>query len=178
MQNRGKIFDALLQMHGIGLMAGAGSAVAGAGGTASTPVDLGLGAPDTGGPTAYPVGYTEGKLVIDITAISAGVFADKFELWLQGSHDSTFTTFQTLLTIKLGASSTFSTMWPNQFVTAASPAWQSSVATWPGPILLPVRIAQPFSNEFGGIVYRWLRLYTGVAATVATGLNYYAFLSV
>jgi hypothetical protein len=179
MHNRGKMFDALLEVHGIGLMAGAGSAVPGAGGTASTPVDLGVGAPKTGGPPE-PVGYTEGKLIIDLTAISISNanFGDKFEIWLQGSHDATFTTYHTLFAVKLGASSTFSTMWPNPFVTAASPAWAASAATWPGPVILPLRFSFPFSNDFGGIYYRWLRVFTALMATCATGINYYAFLSI
>lgn len=162
MENRGKMFDALLQMHGIGIMVGAG-------GTASTPVDLGVGSPDTGGPPT-PVGYTEGKLIIDVTACSSGATTEDYELLLQGSHDATFTTFHTFFGIKFGAISTGLDNWLN--------TRYSSVATWPGPLLLPLRISQPFSNDFAGVYYRWLRLFTAISATTTTGINYYAFLSV
>jgi len=172
MHSRGKMFDALLEMHGVGVMA------AGAG-TASTPVDLGLGAPMRGG-IPFPVGYTEGKLVIYLTAVSTGAtdFGSKFEIWLQGSHDATFTTWQGLFAVKLGVRATFSTMWPNPYVSATSPGWYSNLATWPGPVALPVRISLPFCNDFGGITYRWLRVYTAIAASAGTGINYYAFLSI
>jgi len=165
MKNRGKIFDALLEMHGIGLMAGAA-------GTASTPVDLGGGA--TRRDSAI---YTEGKLILDIAACSSATFYNKFQIWLQGSHDSTFTTFDTLFAVKLGSIATYATTWPNQFVSATSPALYSSRATWPGPAALPLRLTLPFCNDFAGTVYRWLRIYTAIAATVATGINYYAFLT-
>ena len=150
MDNRGKIFDTLCEMHGVGLMAGGA-------GTAHT-------AWDTGG------GYTEGKLIIDVTACSSAATTEDYEIWLQGSPTGTFTTFYTLFAIKFGSLATGTSDFLNCRV--------SSKATWPGPTALPLRISQPFSNDFAGTVYRWLRLYTAISATCATGINYYAFLSI
>ena len=149
MDNRGKIFDALCELHGVGVLAGGA-------GTAHT-------AWDSGG------GYTEGKLIIDITACSSGATTEDYEIWLQGSPTGTFTTFDTLFAIKFGAIATGTDGFLNCRV--------SSRATFPGPTLLPLRMVYPFCNDFAGTVYRWLRLYTAISATAATGINYYAFLS-
>ena len=165
MKNRGKIFDTLLEMHGIGVMA------AGAG-TAATPVDLGLGAPKRGG-IPEPVGYTEGKLILDITACSTQTTLNSFEIRLQASHDATFTTFVTLFSIPLGTVATHHS--GSVFI---SQPLSNLAAGFPAPAQVPVRIAQPFCNDLGGVVYRWLRLYTAIGATVTTGINYYAYLSI
>jgi len=157
-KNRGKIFDALLEMHGVGLMA-AGS------GTASTAIDLGGGALQRDTQV-----FAEAKLIIDISACSSAATTEHYEIWLQGSHDSTFTTFHTLLAIKLGAIATGIDEFLNCRV--------SSEATWPGPAALPIRMTYPICNDFAGTVYRWLRIYTAICATITTGINYYAFLSI
>lgn len=164
MQNRGKLLDAILEMHGIGVVAAA---------AAATPVDLGLGAPMTGGPPR-PVGYTEGKLIIDLTAVSTLASVDQFEVMLQGSHDATFTTFDTLFAIHFGwMYSSMADRMGGQLGALA----RSSRATVQGPVGLPLRFCLPFCNDFGGVVYRWLRVFTQTC-TPSTGINYYAFLTV
>jgi hypothetical protein len=164
MHSRGKMFDALLEMHGTGVVAAA---------AAATAVDLGLGAPMTGGPP-YQVGYTEGKLILDITAVSTLASEDQFEIQLQCSHDATFTTWHTLFATHLG--------W--QYCSVAdrmgndpSAVRRSSMATWPGPVALPVRMTLPFCNDFAGVTYRWLRV-VSMMTTPTTGINYYAFLTI
>ena len=37
------------------------------------------------------------------------------------------------------------------------------------------RYILPFDNEYAGAVYRYMRLYTVVAGTIATGINYTAY---
>lgn len=39
------------------------------------------------------------------------------------------------------------------------------------------RTVVPFRNELNGTVYRYVRLFTTVAGTIATGINYSAFLA-
>jgi len=153
MANRQKTFDALCEMHGIGVVAVSTAATAGF---------------DTGG------GYTEGKLVIDVTAVSTLSSLDQFEILLQGSPTSTFTTWDTLTTLHLG--------WMYSAIAdrmGGDPGTvvRSSTATYPGPTTLPVRFVIPFCNDYAGTVYRWLRMYTCMG-TPSTGINYYAFLTV
>jgi len=160
MKNRGKIFDALLEMHGVGVVAV---------NTAASAVDLGGGAPRRDSEI-----YTEGKLIIDVTAVSTLASTDQFEIMLQGSHDSTFTTWDTLTSVHLG--------WAYCSIAdrmGGDPGAniRSSLSTWPGPTSLPVRLTLPFCNDFAGTVYRWLRVYSAMG-TPSTGINYYAFLSI
>ena len=161
LKNRGKIFDALLEMHGVGVVAAA---------TGTTPVDLGLGAPQRGGVNAYP--FTEGKLIIDITACSSYASYERYQLCFQGSHDSTFTTWNTLFSLTLGNFATYA-----RYDGLVNEIMFSTVASWPTTSNLPVRFTLPFCNDYGGTVYRWLRIFTGMG-TITTGINYYAFLSI
>lgn len=39
------------------------------------------------------------------------------------------------------------------------------------------RYELPFTNEINGVLYRYMRLYNDVAGTIATGINYRAFLA-
>ena len=164
MHNRAKLLDAILEMHGVGVVNA---------GTAGTPVDLGLGAPMTGGPPE-PVGYTEGKLINDLTAVSTFASVDQFAIMLQGSHDATFTTWDTLFAINFGWS--YSSM-ADRCGGDPGVLVRSSRATVQGPVGLPLRFTLPFCNDFGGVLYRWLRVFTSTN-TPTTGINYYAFLSV
>ena len=107
-------------------------------GTAATPVDLGLGAPKRGG-IPEPVGYTEGKLILDITACSTQTTLNSFEIRLQASHDATFTTFVTLFSIPLGTVATHHS--GSVFI---SQPLSNLAAGFPAPAQVPVRIAQPF----------------------------------
>ena len=160
-KNRGKILDAVLEMHGVGLVAVA---------TPSTAVDLGGGALQRNTQI-----YTEGKLIIDVTAVSTFASEDEFEIMLQGSHDSTFTTWDTLFALHLGWAYDINLDRMGGDTTLF--AGRSSRATFPGPTGLPVRFTLPFCNDFGGTVYRWLRVLS-MMTTPTTGINYYAFLSI
>ena len=165
-KNRGKILDAVLEMHGIGVITGS---------TVSTPVDLGGGALQRNTQV-----YTEGKLILDVSRVGAENQQARYEIRLQGSHDATFTTWDTLFVLPLGSVGTVTqSAWMNQPVAAADPARQySSTASWPTASHVPVRMTLPFCNDFGGTVYRWLRLYTACGGTNGTAINYYGFLSI
>jgi hypothetical protein len=99
---------------------------------------------------------TEGDLVIDITAIEVASGDEKYEIEWQLSSSATFASaVNTASVIKVGDSS----------VTG------SSADTGVG------RYVRGVSNEFGGTVFRYARLYTRIAGTIATGINYTAFLT-
>lgn len=158
-KNRGKILDAVLEMHGVGLMTAA---------AASTAVDLGGGALQRDSQV-----YVEGQLILDITAVSTAASTDCFSIMFQGSHDSTFTTFHTLFELHLGQMANDQDRSGGPWATGV---WRSSVVTATGAADLPVRHTLPFCNDYGGVVYRWVRLVT-TTGTPGTGINYYAFLT-
>ena len=175
LKNRGKIFDALLEMHGIGVVVGS---------TVSTPVDLGgstyaIALAGTGGQRDSQI-YTEGKLILDVSRVGAETQESRYEIRLQGSHDATFTTWDTLFVLPLGSVGTIvQSAWMNNPVGAAAVArMYSSTASWPTASHVPVRVTLPFCNDFGGTVYRWLRLFTACGGTDGTAINYYGFLSI
>lgn len=143
----------------------------------STAIAAGAGLIDTGG------GFTEGNLVIDLSAntegwktgCTAGPGAtssdQKMAFVLQGSTTSTFATQSPLAVIPFGVPS----------VNPATPfhiqpaflAWGAATAD-----MAPARaFIRPFNNTYGHKVYRWLRLYLAFAGTWGTGLNFRAYLT-
>jgi len=115
---------------------------------------------DTGG------GYTEGKLVLDVTACSSATTLDLFEIRLQGGTPTTFTTFVTLAKLQLGNVSSGS--FYRLGAAAAGKDGSANVTTG--------RFIIPWTNLFNGTVYRYLRVYHAMF-TPATGINYTAFLT-
>lgn len=100
--------------------------------------------------------YFEGNLVVDVTALEVDTANEKYEIEWQLSDSSTFGSGNVVATvIKLGDSS----------VTGSSA--DNAVG----------RYIQPVRNEFADTIYRYARLYTRIAGTIATGINYSAFLS-
>lgn len=154
MANRQRTFDLLGYLHGVGVVAAL------AAGTAW----------DTGG------GYTEAMLVLDVTAVSTlATTGNKFEIRFQGSTTSTFTVYHTFFAIPFGRIGTNMSRYWGLAAPAATCGAFSSLATWPGPVALPLRITQPVCNDHAGTVYRWVRTYS-MMGTVSTGINYYATL--
>lgn len=97
-----------------------------------------------------------GRIVVDVTAIEAAS-DELYEIELQLSPDATFGTAGNIVcaqVLKLGHSS-------------VNGSGASSSAA---------RYVMPVQNEFGGTIYRYARLYTRIAGTIATGINYSAFL--
>lgn len=102
--------------------------------------------------------YFKGRVVVDATAIEVATGDEKYEIEWQLSSDADFGTagnVRCAAVLKLGDSS-------------VNGSGADSAA---GRYVLHV------SNEFAGTVYRYARLYTRIAGTIATGINYSAFLT-
>ena len=100
-------------------------------------------------------GFVEGDIVIDVSAIEIATGDEKYTIHLEGSNVAAMTSGSvTLGNIPLGI--------------ATAPA-DSSTGTG--------RFVLPFRNEQNGTIYRYVRLHTTVAGTIATGINYSAFIA-
>ena len=105
-------------------------------------------------------GYVEGDIVIDVSAIEIGTGDESYDIVAQVSSDDDFsdkTKVIERIAIHLGAKGTKRT--------------DGDVDDTAG------RYVIPFDNEFRGTVYRYLSLYTVIAGTIATGINYTAQLA-
>ena len=102
-------------------------------------------------------GRFDGVLVIDVSAIEIADNDELYTIVVQGSSSSTFASgIENLAELSLGA-------------TEVRPggAGDSTVG----------RYELPFTNNQDGSLYRYLRVYTVVAGTVATGINYTAWVA-
>ena len=124
--------------------------------------DAGLVAADAAGQVGgsnqiLDVGDAEcrGHLILDVTAIEIASNDEKYKISLQGSSKSDFAdTYEDLAIIELGAKQVLG-------------GDQDSTTG---------RYKIPFTNERNGTVYQYLRSYTDVNGTIATGINYTAYL--
>jgi hypothetical protein len=102
----------------------------------------------------------EGTVVIDVSAIEIASNDEEYDIILQGSTTSGFTagTIQNLAQMNLGATEV-----------RQGAAIDSTTG----------RYEMPFTNEQDDVTYRYVRLYTVVAGTIAGGggLNYKAFIA-
>jgi hypothetical protein len=107
---------------------------------------------DTGG------GFTEGYLVVDVASCAVAVAASgkSFKLELQGSNVSTFATTVPLALMEFG----------DAYAIKAT-----------GAQVTAGRYIAPFNNDWGGTVYRYLRMYCTTGGTSVTGIQFLAFLS-
>jgi hypothetical protein len=111
---------------------------------------------DTGG-----LGLLDVDLIIDATAVEIDSSDESYTIILEGSPDATFGTaanIAALARIVIGHHS----------ATAMAPQGFDDV---PGRFMVPCR------NERNGVTYRYLRIRTVVAGTIATGINYTAWLA-
>ena len=100
-------------------------------------------------------GLFEGYLVIDATAVEVASTDEKYTIHLEGSNSSTMASGSvSLCNIQLGNNT--------------APADQDIVEG---------RYFVPFRNEQNGTTYRYVRIYTLVAGTIATGINFSAFIA-
>lgn len=105
-------------------------------------------------------GLVEGNIVIDVSALEIASNDEDYDIVAQLSPDAAFGTaanIQDWVTLNLGASETKSTDSDKDDTTG--------------------RYILPFRNEVNGTIYRYLRLYTVVVGTIATGINYKAYLA-
>ena len=99
-------------------------------------------------------GLVEGDVVIDVSAIEIASNDEVYELVIQVSSKSDFAdTFESVANLPLGAKE----------------GLLGDVDSLIGRYILP------FRNEVNGTVYRYLRGYTDVTGTIATGINFTAF---
>lgn len=109
---------------------------------------------DTGSTTAF----MSGDVVIDVSAIEIASNDEVYTLILEGSTSATFASdIEELAVLRLGA---------NEVLTGGG-----DVDSDTGRYILP------FHLDRNGRRYRYLRMYTVVAGTVATGINYIAYAS-
>lgn len=100
-------------------------------------------------------GYVEGKLVIDVTALEVDTGDESYDIVLTLSPDSDF---GTPANVREG---------PSLNLGAATPKrTDCNAADVVG------RYIVPFCNLHGSTIYRYARLYTVVAGTIVTGINY------
>lgn len=102
-------------------------------------------------------GRFEGVAVVDVSAIEIDSNNEEYDILIQGSSSAIFASdIQNLAQMNLGATEV-----------RQGGAIDSLVG----------RYELPFINEQNDIRYRYVRAYTVVAGTVATGLNYAAFIA-
>ena len=100
-------------------------------------------------------GLVEGHLVIDVTAIEIASDDEKYAIKLQGSSSATFAdTIEDLAILELGAAEVIG-------------GDQDSTTG---------RYIVPFRTEKNGTTYQYVRVYTDVGGTIATGVNFSAYM--
>jgi len=100
-------------------------------------------------------GLADGYVVLDVTAIEVASNDEIYTICLEGSTVAAMTSGSVCLArIELG--------------NATAPADADTAVG---------RFVLPFRNEMNGVLYRYVRIYTGVAGTVATGINFVAFMA-
>lgn len=104
-----------------------------------------------------------GVIEVDVTAIEIDSNTEKYDIWVEGSNETTFnTTLVPLACLSLG---------PLETRSAGS-----------SHILVDSTVGKYkiyFSNEQAGTVYRYVRLYVDVDATgVTTGINFKAYATI
>jgi hypothetical protein len=100
----------------------------------------------------------DGVVVIDVTAVEIGTGDETFTIIVQGSNSASFASgIQNLGMIDVGANATGR----------------------PGGAIdsLVGRYELMLTNEQADVTYRYIRIYTKVGGTIATGVNYTAYLT-
>jgi len=100
-------------------------------------------------------GFVDGNLVIDVSAVEVASTDEIYLICLEGSNVAAMTSGSVCLAqIEMG--------------NATAPA---DADTGTG------RFVVPFRNEQNGTIYQYVRIYTEVAGTIATGINFAAFIA-
>jgi hypothetical protein len=98
----------------------------------------------------------KGVLVVDVTAIEIASNNELYHICVQGSSSATFASdVETVAQLSLGA-------------TEVRPGGAIDSETG--------RYEVFFTNQQNGVTYPYLRVYTDVSGTIATGINYAAFI--
>lgn len=142
-------YDNLLVMKDAGLVAA--DAAATVGGSAKIQ-DLG------GGDIRNPVPLCEGNLIITTTAVEVADGDENYKVMLQGSNSASFASgIVNLAMADIGDAQVGG-------VDVVDPASGRYIVPW--------------RNERNGTAFRYVRVYTDVTGTIATGINYTAALTV
>lgn len=100
-------------------------------------------------------GLVDCDLVLDVSAIEVATGDEIYTVYVEGSNVEAMTSGSVILaTAQLG--------------NVAAPS-DADTATG--------RFIFPFRNELNGTIYRYVRLHTAIAGTIATGINFTAFLA-
>jgi len=112
---------------------------------------------DSGGVIAIlGAGLVEGHLIVDVSAIEIASNDEVYKIKLQGSSKSDFSdTIEDLAILEIGAAEVLG-------------GDQDSAIG---------RYKVPFRNEKNGIIYPYVREYCDITGTIATGINFSAYLS-
>lgn len=100
-------------------------------------------------------GLVDGYLVLDVSACEVATGNEKYTIHLEGSN--------------VAAMSSGSVSLAATFLGCATDPMDAVTGTG--------RFVVPFRNEQNGTVYRYVRIYTLVAGTIATGINFSAFIA-
>jgi hypothetical protein len=100
-------------------------------------------------------GFVDGFLVVDVTACEVDSSNEIFDICLEGSNVAA-----------MGSGSVQLSRFRMGYVSAPADASTST-----GRFIIPI------TNEQNGTCYRYVRLYTFVSGTIASGINYSAFLA-
>lgn len=100
-------------------------------------------------------GIVDGFLVLDVSAVEVDSGNELYLICLEGSTVAAMTSGSVCLAqIEMG--------------NASAPA---DADTSTGRFAIPIR------NEQNGVIYRYVRIYTEIAGTIATGINFSAFIA-
>jgi len=104
-----------------------------------------------------------GHCVIDISALEIASGDERYDLLIQGSNSPTFASDIVILAaLPVGDGSTIGTAYAGSGVDVDDTAG---------------RYVLPFTNERNNIYYRYLRGFTVVTGSIATGINFTAFVA-
>ena len=101
-------------------------------------------------------GFVEGYIVVDMSACEVATGDEIYTIALEGSNVAAMSSGSVCL-----AKKTFGNL----------------VAPMDAAVSTAGRYAIPFRNDESGTLYRYVRTHTTVAGTIATGINYSAFLA-
>lgn len=101
-------------------------------------------------------GLVNGFIVFDVTAIEVASGNEIYTVSLEGSNTANMSTGSVCLAKKV---------------------FGNLVVPMDAALSAPGRYVVPFRNEENGTLYRYVRLSTLVAGTIATGINFSAFLA-
>jgi hypothetical protein len=102
------------------------------------------------------LGRVDFRVVVDVTACEVDTGNEKYQVMLELSNSSSFAS--------------------GIFVAGVLVFGHSSTTLESASTATPRRQELAACNEINGVLYRYARLYTQVVGTIATGINYAAFL--